>query len=89
MAIDPLLEVNHEKIVNCTIDDVQFIEPGSNIYIALHGDLLKLAPDTGEITGATGFWLYYEPTAVPFDELMWGTYFSIEWTHPRKGHFID
>ena len=74
-------------IVQCFFPSTLTFEDDRTIFVALHGDLLKV--ENGNSTDVSDFWVFYEPTPVPFDGLKWGWYFITEWYRPEHGHFID
>ncbi|UCG22793.1 MAG: hypothetical protein JSW55_11475, partial [Chloroflexota bacterium] len=57
-------------------------------YIAAHADLGQY-DNLGLLIAEKDVWVYFEDTAVEFDDLAWGGYFITKFAHPRRGHFID
>ncbi len=59
-----------------------------NVNVAMHVDMVLLSKK-GRIIRRNQAWMYYEPTDVNWRGSRWGSYFTMLFTHPARGHFID
>ena len=83
----PVFDATQSTVmIHCSITD-EMLSSSDELtrYVAIHGDVVRKDPVSGDIAEATDFWVYYEPTAIPFEGLNWGWYFATDLFVPE--HF--